>query len=113
MCTLDPLGYASTQYFTVPFLVLKKAIENNLQNKTESNTQLLEMIQETCNYVIIQNNTLKQTIIDQTRAFVDHAQNRTADVIPSLAILAAQLHSWNNLSDKQKKIKIQEDPQNE
>ena len=44
MCTLDPLGYASTQYFTVPFLVLKKVIESNLQNKTESNTQLLEMI---------------------------------------------------------------------
>jgi len=53
MCTLDPLGYASNQYFTVPFLVLKKAIESNLQNQTESSAQLLALIQETCTNMVI------------------------------------------------------------
>ena len=35
MCCLDPLGYAANQLYTVPFLVLQKAIENNLAGKTE------------------------------------------------------------------------------
>ena len=35
MCTLDPLGYAPSQYYTVPFLVLKKAIESEQEKKTE------------------------------------------------------------------------------
>lgn len=105
MCTLDPLGYASNQYFTVPFLVLKKAIESNLEQKTESSAQLLRLVKETCDNMIISNNALKETILDQTRAFVKHAQNRTADVVPSLPILAAQLHSFSNLSEGQRQVK--------
>jgi len=27
MCTLDPLGYASGQYFTIPYLVLLQALQ--------------------------------------------------------------------------------------
>ena len=27
MCTLEPLGYTSSQYFTIPFLVLAKAMK--------------------------------------------------------------------------------------
>ena len=36
MCTLDPLGYQSAQYFTVPFLVLQKTKEAAEIDKTES-----------------------------------------------------------------------------
>jgi hypothetical protein len=28
MCTLDPMGYAMNQLFTIPFLVLNKAMED-------------------------------------------------------------------------------------
>jgi hypothetical protein len=28
LCTLDPLGYTSSQFFTIPFLVLTKALDN-------------------------------------------------------------------------------------
>ena len=52
MCTLDPLGYASNQFFTVPFLVLWKAIESNHQDKTGVSAQTLSLIQETCNNII-------------------------------------------------------------
>ena len=36
MCTLDPLGYQSSQYFTVPFLVLQKSEEIAEVDKTEA-----------------------------------------------------------------------------
>ena len=60
--------------------------------------------------MIASNNQLKQQIVDQTKAFVKHAQNRTVDVIPSLSILCTQMFSYENLSDDQKAILA--DPQN-
>ena len=35
LCCLDPLGYTSNQFFTVPFLVLQKAIENGAETALE------------------------------------------------------------------------------
>ena len=32
MCTLDPMGYASSQYFTLPFLVLQRAMADIVEN---------------------------------------------------------------------------------
>ena len=37
MCTLEPLGYAASQFFTIPYLVLNKAIKTNIENPSESN----------------------------------------------------------------------------
>lgn len=37
MCTLDPMGYTMSQLFTIPFLVLNKAVENVAAEPTESN----------------------------------------------------------------------------
>lgn len=50
--------------------------------------------------MITSNNQLKTQILDQTKAFVKHAQNRTVDVTPSLPILCAQLYAYENLSDE-------------
>ena len=55
MCTLDPLGYASNQFFTIPFLVLEKALENNLKKPTEQNTLALEQVMQTCGNMIASN----------------------------------------------------------
>jgi hypothetical protein len=44
MCTLDIMGYASNQYFTVPFLVLLKAIEKVKEEPTQRNQSVLKMI---------------------------------------------------------------------
>ena len=110
MCCLDPLGYASNQFYTVPFLVLQKAIENNFKNKTEANTMILELVTQTCANMIATSSQFRAQILDQTKAFVKHAQNRTVDVIPSLYILATQLYAWNTLSEEQKKVEV--DPQN-
>ena len=55
--------------------------------------------------MIIQNNTLKEQIIEQTHAFIKHAENRTADIVPSLPTLATQIYSWSKLSEEDKKVK--------
>ena len=50
------------------------------------------------------------TLLEQTRAFVNHPQNRTTDVVPSLKILCTQLFAWSKLSDEDKQVEA--DPQN-
>jgi len=42
LCTLDPLGYASSQYFTIPFLVLQKAIDKHRCEPSEANKRVLD-----------------------------------------------------------------------
>lgn len=37
MCTLEPLGYASSQFFIIPYLVLAKALKSAVENPTEAN----------------------------------------------------------------------------
>jgi len=48
MCCLDPLGYTSSQFFTVPYLVLLKAMANDLQESTEGTQRTLGYVAETC-----------------------------------------------------------------
>ena len=48
MCCLDPLGYTSSQFFTVPYLVLAKAFANDLEESTEGTQRVLAYILETC-----------------------------------------------------------------
>ena len=34
MCTLDVMGYSLTQFQVVPFLVLQRALKDNIKNRT-------------------------------------------------------------------------------
>ena len=102
MCTLDPLGYAYSQYVSLAFLVLHRAIEMNIENPTEANTQALELIQETCAQMVAKNPQLKAEIIDKALAFAKHAENRTVDAVPAVNVLVMQLLSWNELSEEEK-----------
>ena len=38
MCTLEPLGYTTQQFFVIPYLVLLKALNSSLENHTEANS---------------------------------------------------------------------------
>ena len=60
MCTLDPLGFASNQYCTVPFLVLHKALDSYQESKTESKELVLKLVKETCVNIVKNNSTLKE-----------------------------------------------------
>ena len=48
----------------IPFLVFKKALENNMKNKTELNTQVLYQVTDTCASMIATNNQLKTQTLD-------------------------------------------------
>ena len=48
LCTLDPMGFAVSQAFTVPFLVLQKAIADVAQEPTEARKRVLKLVLETC-----------------------------------------------------------------
>jgi hypothetical protein len=63
MCTLDPTGYASAQYMTIPFLVLQKALENMNEEDTENNRKIYNLIKETCEMMVTSNLTLRENTI--------------------------------------------------
>ena len=95
MCTLEPLGYTSSQFFTIPYLVLNKAMKNNIDKPTESNTQILELVSETCARMIATNSTFRQQTVESLEKFVGSPENRTADVVADLPTLSAQLWAWH------------------
>jgi hypothetical protein len=104
MCTLEPLGYASNQFFTIPYLVLSKALRKNIESPSESNAQIAELVQETCQRMIANNNTFKEQTVDALIGFIENPANRTADILPDLQVHAAQVWSWNALSEEEKKV---------
>jgi hypothetical protein len=84
MCCLDPLGYTTSQLFTLPFLVLLKAIEDAANEDTESTRRILKLVLETCSQLISKTDSLKRQIVEQCNYFVKSPANRTADVVQSV-----------------------------
>ena len=80
MCTLDPMGYTSSQSFTIPFLVLLKAIEDVAKEPTEMKQNILRLVMETCVDMVATNDAFKKQIIEQANLFASEPINRTADV---------------------------------
>jgi len=82
ICTLDIMGYQSSQYFTVPFIVLLKALE-----KAEGGTQIfksiLSMVLETCKQLMLFNEEFRKNTIESIIEFAKNPISRTADVVPS------------------------------
>jgi len=100
LCTLDPLGYASSQYFTIPFLVLDKAIEKQQTAPSEVNQRVLDLIMETCQQIVANNDNMKKQIVSQFNAFAIDPASRTADVINSVEVLTTQAYVYQSLTDE-------------
>lgn len=105
MCTLDIMGYQSSQLFTVPFLVLAKILQKVKADPNEYNKRMLKFIEETC-YKILES-------YPKTRAEVGHqivnfcyqkekTSSRTVDVVPSIEVLLYQFYSMLKLPDLKK-----------
>ena len=101
MCTLDVMGYAAAQYYTVPFLVLSKMAQKVEKEPTEANKKMFELIKQTCVEIIKGSKKFKSDIITLIINFVKEQKpsgegenlqsgsTRTQDVVPSLQVLAA------------------------
>ena len=110
MCTLDPMGYTMSQLFTIPFLVLNKAMEDVQEKPTESNQRILMYVLNTCVQLVGQNESLKRQIIEQANAFAKFPESRTADAVASIQVLIAQVISLLELPQADQVIK-NTDPQ--
>jgi hypothetical protein len=60
MCCLDPMGFAVSQAFTIPFLVLAKAIDDAAQEPSEARKRVLKYVMETCLNLIEFNEPLRR-----------------------------------------------------
>jgi hypothetical protein len=58
------MGYTSSQAFTIPFLVLLKAIEDVATEPSEIKTTILNLVLETCTDMVSNNEPLKKQIIE-------------------------------------------------
>ena len=110
MCTLEPLGYTQSQFFTIPFLVLSKALQQSLAEPSEAMDQVVQLVLETCAQMIGSNNTFKQQTIEALLGFLNNPAGRTADVVADVGVLAAQMYAWSQLPEDQRYPAI-EDPQ--
>jgi len=70
MCTLEPLGYTSGQFFTIPYLVLLKALTQNIEQPSQSHEQIVELVAETCSKMLASNETFKKQTIEALFAFL-------------------------------------------
>ena len=102
MCTLEPMGYASNQFFTIPYLVLNKALSNELAGPSAATSQIVELVQQTCSNMLATNAGFKQQTVEALVAFCENPANRTADVVADIPILTAQAWCWNSLPEEQK-----------
>mmetsp|Transcript_46157 Transcript_46157/g.61108 ORF Transcript_46157/g.61108 Transcript_46157/m.61108 type:complete len:90 (+) Transcript_46157:25-294(+) len=89
MCTLEPLGFQQSQFFTIPFLVLIKAIDQNSYSPSESLTNAIEHITLTCSQIIAQSHSLRAQIVEMAQNFTASPASRTADVVSDLLVLTA------------------------
>lgn len=60
MCTLDPMGFAPSQAFTIPFLVLLKALDMVASEPTEINRTIMKLVLDTCKDMVCTNDALKK-----------------------------------------------------
>lgn len=106
MCTLDPMGFAVQQYFTVPFLVLLTAFRQSLAKDQEYSKWHFALIQQTCTKILANVNELRKTVVNEFIAFSKDPAQRTADKIPSIPVLAAQILSYRYLNSSERTIYI-------
>jgi len=59
MCTLDPMGYASAQYFIIPFLVYLRTVVECTEANSEKNRFVRDRVLETCANMVANKNELK------------------------------------------------------
>lgn len=92
LCTLDVMGYASSQYFTVPYLVLTKAMQKAREENKEVCHQIERLVLETCKVMLQSNEEHRKNVIKSIVDFHNGPEFRTIDVVPSIPLMLSQLY---------------------
>ena len=111
MCTLDVMGYSSEQFFTVPYLVLLKAMLNADKDPSEVNKRILEQVEQTCVVTMDTNRVFRNEVVTRFINFSGkQAQEsfRTSDVVKNIPVFAAQVHCLLKVQDLANKVESEE-----
>jgi len=90
--TLDPLGYDYQQIITLPFLVLAKAITNYEENKSEHNKLIMDLILQTCQIILREDNELLDNIKLKLENYNTSPINRTCNIINNNTLFLMHIH---------------------
>jgi hypothetical protein len=91
----------------VPYIVLLKAIDDAQTEPSEARKRVLKYVLETCVNIMEFSEPLRRQVIEQASNFLSPT-GRTADQIPSIQILTAQLLCLQSLPEEKRQA---EDPE--
>lgn len=94
MCTLDIMGYESTQFYTIPFAVLFKCYNKIQEKDTELNQKILSVVKQTCWQIILRDNDFSTEIVNKLKAFEKYPIKRTKVYISTFKVFFAQILCW-------------------
>jgi hypothetical protein len=100
ICTLDIMGYASAQYFSIPFLVLLKTLQKASEGQ-EVFVKISQLVLETCKTIMGFNEEFRNNTIKMIKDFHDLPEMRTADVVASISVMLSQLYVLLQLDNYQ------------
>jgi len=89
MCTNDIMGYAPSQFYTVPFLVYLACLEKAHREKSERNTMIFQLVAETCSNLMSFNDEFRKNVATKLSEFYSSPEKRTQDSVPSVQLLLA------------------------
>lgn len=104
MCTLDIMGYVQSQYFTVPFLVLLKAISQSVEDKSDIMGKITEMVEATCVNILSFHEDFRKNVVVQIKEFYNNEEKRTIEVVPSVQLMLVQMHCLMKMNNAQEEF---------
>lgn len=99
MCTLDIMGYAPSQYFNIPYMVLHKAIQKSKEENKSIYRFIEDQVLETCKQILTYNETHRNDVIKTLKNFHDSPEFRTIDIVPSIPVLITQLYVLSKIEN--------------
>lgn len=100
LCTLDIMGYASSQYFTIPYIVLQRCMSKVEEMKgSEAFKNIEAMVLATCVNIMKSHEEFRKNTILQLKNFAQSSQARTLDVVPSIQVMLMQLYCLTKLEN--------------
>ena len=90
MWTLDIMGYSEDQFYIVPLLVYFKCLEKFIENPSDINKKMLNLVKDTCVQIIKRSDDFGKIFTEKLRNFEAAPINRTKDWIPNFRVFLAQ-----------------------
>ena len=95
MATADVMGFAQSQFYTIPFLVLARLADLLQSAPSEAREFQFDLALATCIAVVRPRQELTEEYVEDFRKFVAEPASRTQDQVASLRVLLARCLTLN------------------